>query len=40
MNVLNELLDTHKFVKEEELKCITDTSEYTVEFGKNLLYGK
>lgn len=40
MNALNELLDTYDFVKAEELKCITDTSEYSVEFSKNLLYGK
>lgn len=39
MNALNELLDTYKLVK-EELKHITDTPEYTVEFGKNILYGK
>lgn len=40
MNALNELLDTDKFVKEEELKHITDTPEYIVEFSKILLYGK
>lgn len=40
MNALNELLDTDDVVKEEELKHITDTEEYTVEFGKNLLCGR
>jgi len=39
MNALNELLDTHKWVTKEELKCITDTPEYTVEFGKTIQYG-
>lgn len=40
MNALNELLDTHKLVTEEELKCITDTPEYTVEFGKTQPFGE
>lgn len=39
MNALNELLDTHKWVTEEELKCITDTPEYTVEFGETQPFG-
>lgn len=40
MNALNELLDTQKWVTEEELKCITDTPEYTVEFGETQPFGK
>ena len=40
MNALNELIDTSKFVKEEELKYITDTPEYTVEFDRPMPWGK
>lgn len=40
MNALNELLDTSELIEEGELKHITDTPEHTVEFSKNLLYGK
>lgn len=40
MNALSELIDISKFVKEEELKHITDTPEYTVEFNRPMPWGK